>query len=410
MKSILLFVNLFLFSQLSGQTIALKAGALLDVAREEILPDVVVVIYENKIIEINYDSHIPDSAEVIDLGDCTILPGLIDGHTHIMSSGSNYDMDLYSNSTVYRALRASTHLKTSLLNGFTTIRDVGNEGTGYADIDLKRCIERGFIDGPRLIPSAKGIAIRGFYYPLSTNQNWEIDLPNGAQMVSGKNECIDAVRSQISNGAEWIKVYLDWRTPNYGIKTTFSAEELTAIVETANNLGAQVACHATSRNAIDLAINSGVRSIEHGDEFESDLTDKAILKNVFWCPTVSVLENYKLEDILKAVYLNLKAGHKKGIKIVLGTDIGSFPWTVNQAKELEYYVRNAGFTPADAIKCGTINAAEMLQMENEIGQLKTGFYADIIAVRGNPLDDITLLQNVVFVMKDGKVYKNERIP
>jgi hypothetical protein len=135
-----------------------------------------------------------------------------------MSAGENYDKDLYSNSSIYRALRATFHLKTSLLNGFTTIRDVGNEGTGFADVDLSRCITKGFIDGPRLIPSGKGIANLGFYYPLTQNQNWEIDLPHGAQMVSGKDECIKAVRDQFSKGAKWIKVYLDWGTSN-GIKT-----------------------------------------------------------------------------------------------------------------------------------------------------------------------------------------------
>jgi imidazolonepropionase-like amidohydrolase len=406
MKPIVVIVLFFVSNQLFGQTIVIKAGSLVDIKNEEILKNAVVIINNNKIIEINYNNHIPDSAEVIDLKNCTILPGLIDCHTHIMAAGKDYDMDLYSNSTVYRALRAISHLKTSLLNGFTTIRDVGNEGTGYADIDIKRCITEGIIDAPRFIPSAQGIAIKGFYFPNTIHKNWGIDLPGGAQYVSGKDECIKAVREQISAGAEWIKVYLDWQTPNNGTKTTFTFDELSALINTANDLGTEVAVHAFTKDAINLAINLGARSIEHGVEFDSDLADKALSKNTFWCPTISLWEYYNVMDFLQIEYSNLRNNYKKGLKIVLGTDVGSFPWTINQAKELEYYVKNAGLKPIDAIKCGTINAAELLKMENEIGQLKPGYFADIIAVNGNPLKDITLLQNVVFVMKDGKVYKN----
>ena len=273
---------LFLSSQLFGQTFAIKADALLDVKAEKLIKDVVVIVYKNKIVEINNKNQVPDTAEVIDLKDCTILPGLIDGHTHIMTNGENYEMDLYSHSPVYRSLRATSNLKTSLLNGFTTIRDVGNEGTGFSDVDICRCLDEGLISGPRLIPSAKGIAIKGFYFPLTLYQNWQLDFPNGAQMVSGIEECIAAVRDQSSKGARWIKVYLDWGTLK-GIKTIFSAEELSAIMETAHNLGLEVAVHAESKGAIKLAIDLGARSIEHGDEFESDLVDIAISKNIFWC-------------------------------------------------------------------------------------------------------------------------------
>jgi imidazolonepropionase-like amidohydrolase len=363
----------------------------------------VIVIYQDKIIEINSENHIPDSAEIIDLEDYMVLPGLIDAHTHIMSAGGNYEKDLYSYSSVYRAIRATSHLTTSLLNGFTTLRDVGTEGTGFSDKDLSRCIEKGFIDGPRIIPSTLGIAIKGYYYPITLNQNWEYDLPNGVQFVSGVEQCIEAVRYQISEGAQWIKAYVDWQTPN-GTKVIISSEELSAIVNTANALGIQVAAHATTIEGIELCLNSGVRSIEHGNAFIPELIEKALVKNVYWCPTISVFEKYKMDN-LNAVYANLKDGYAKGMKIVLGTDAGSFPWTMNQAKELEYYVKNAGFKPIDAIKTGTIHAAELLNMEKEIGQIQPGYYADIIAVKGNPMEDICILQNVVFVMKNGKVYK-----
>ena len=405
-QRIIIALLLLTNNQLFAQTIALKAGALLDIENEEILDNAVVIIYKDKIVEVNYTNNIPDTAEIIDLKDCTILPGLIDGHTHIMSDGGSYENDLYSNSPVYRALRATSYLETSLLNGFTTIRDVGNEGTGFADIDLERSINDGIIDAPRFIPSAKGIAIKGFYLPLTINKNWTIDLPTGAQYVSGKDECIKVVREQISAGAKWIKVFADWPTPNNGVKPQFTADELSAVIATANGLGTEVAVHAYMHDEIKLAIDLGARSVEHGIEFNSDLADKAVSKNVFWCPTVSAMEYFHAKEYLDILYTNLKINYEKGLKVVLGTDAGSFPWTINQAKELEYYVKNADLKPIDAIKCGTTNAAEMLKMENEIGQLKSGYFADIIAVKGNPLEDITLLQNVVFVMKDGKVYKN----
>ncbi|MCX6224723.1 MAG: amidohydrolase family protein [Bacteroidia bacterium] len=377
---------------------------MIDVKSEKAIKNAVVIIYKNKIVEINYSNQVPDSAEIVDLQGYTILPGLIDCHTHIMASGVDYDKDLYSNSSVYRAIRATSYLKASLLNGFTTIRDVGSEGTGFSDVDLSRCINEGLIDGPRFIPSADGLAVRGFYYPFADGQNWEIQLPCGTQYVSGKDECIEAVRHQISKGARWIKVYLDWRTPT-GTKVIFTPEELSSIVETANMLGAQVAAHATTKEAIEFSINSGVRSIEHGSGFSDELVETALSRSVYWCPTLSVMEYFKMTGILKYEYSNLRNCYKKGLKIVLGTDAGSFPWSVNQAKELEYYTKNAGFTPIDAIKTGTINAAEMLNMDKETGQIQPGYFADIIAVKGNPMDDVTLLQNVVFVMKNGVIYK-----
>jgi imidazolonepropionase-like amidohydrolase len=404
MKTVIGCFFLFICTQILAQTTAIKAGSLIDLKNEKILKNAVIIVYKNKIVEINFNNHIPDSAEIIDLKNYTILPGMIDGHTHIMHDGRDYDKDLYCYSSIYRAIRATSYLKTSLLNGFTTIRDVGTEGTGFSDMDLSRSVGSEFIDGPRIIPSTMGIAIKGFYQPNPLTQNPEYNLPGGVQYVSTRDECIEAVRYQISHGAKWIKVYLDWGTIN-GTKVTFSSEELSAIVETANNLGVQVAAHAETKDGISLSINLGVKSIEHGEEFDNDLVETAIRKNVFWCPTISVFEYYHVAGVLKKAYLNLNNAYKKGLKIVLGTDIGSFPWTNNQAKELEFYVRNAGLSTIDAIKTGTVNAAEMLNMGKEIGQIQPGYYADIIAVKGNPIDDITLLQKVAFVMKNGKVYK-----
>ena len=196
-----------------------------------------------------------------------------------------------------------------------------------------------------------------------------------------------------------MKLYSDWGTP------TFNYEEIEAIVKEAKKYNVQVAAHATSAEGIRMAILAGVRSIEHGDEFNDSLIRLAIKNKVYWCPTSTVFEYFGGGSPLDTTYHYLGKAMKAGLKIVCGTDIGSFPWTTNEAKELEYYVKKAGFTPMQAIKTATINSAELLSINDRLGILEKGFIADIIAVKGNPLNDITLLQKVSFVMKEGKIYK-----
>ena len=392
---------LFVFSSIcKSQMYAIKADRLVNGKDNTTLTNPVIIIQDNKIIGINFKNHIPDSAKLIDLTGYTILPGLIDVHTHLMAQGRDYEEDLYENSPSYRALRAVSHLRISLNNGFTTIRDVCTEGAGFADVDLARAVDSDFIRGPTIIPCGRGIAVTGRYLPSPGSQNWEITLPAGTQYVSGKDECLKAVREQISRGSQWIKVFADWGT------VTFTNEELTTIVSEAKKQHVNVAAHAGSAEGIELAIRSGVRSIEHGFAMNDRLIQLAIDSNVYWSPTVSVIADRNITSILNPLYANLNKAYKKGLKIVLGTDVGSFSWNINEAKELEYYVKNAGLTPMDAIKTGTSNAAEMLNMQTSIGQIAPGFLANIIAVKGNPIDDITLLQHVTFVMKEGKIYKH----
>jgi imidazolonepropionase-like amidohydrolase len=386
----------------SGQTYAIKADRLINGRDNEAIANPVIIVNNNRIIEVNFKNHIPDSAKLIDLTGYTVLPGLIDVHTHLLADGSDYDKDLYENSPSFRSLRAAKYLRISLHNGFTTIRDVCTEGAGFADVDLSRAVDAGYIEGPTIIPSGKGIAITGNYLPSLRQQNWEITLPGGTQYVSGKDECLKAVREQIARGSQWIKVFADWQT------VTFTSEELKTIVDEAKKLGVPVAAHAGYPAGIELSIRSGVRSIEHGFFINDRLIQMAIDSNVFWSPTVSVIVEDKDTMILNALYPALNKAYKKGLKIVLGTDIGSFSWTVNQAKELEYYVKYAGLKPMDAIKTGTLNAAEMLNRKTSIGQIAPGFLANIIAVKGNPLVDISLLQQVTFVMKEGKLYEGPK--
>ena len=391
---------LFVFSSAFGQTYAIIADRIIDCRNGKQLDNPVIVVQKNRIADIRFDNRYPDSAIVVDLKGYSLLPGLIDVHTHILAGTDDYDKDLYENSSSYRALRAAKHLSISLQNGFTTLRDVCTEGAGFADVDISRAIDSGFIIGPRVIPSGRGIAATNRYVPFPTMQNWELDLPSGAQYATGIDECTKAVREQVSRGVECIKLFSDWGT------TTFNYEEISTVVKEAKKYNIPVAAHATTREAIRMAILAGVRSIEHGDAFDDSLIHLAVKNNVYWSPTISISEYYDAD--LTGIYKQLNNANKAKLKIVCGTDIGSFPWTINQAKELEYYVKKGGLSPMDAIRTATVNAAELLRMENRIGSLEKGFFADIIAVKGNPLNDITLLQNISFVMKEGKIYKHTR--
>lgn len=387
-----------LFSNLVfGQTYAITADKLIDPKTSQVLENPTVIVRNGHIADVTFNNKIPDSAIIINLKGYTLLPGMMDVHTHVLADGGDYDKDIYANSPSYRSLRAAKYLSVLLQHGFTTIRDVCSEGAGFADVDLSRAVDSSFIDGPRVIPAGKGIAATGRYLPSAQEQNWEVSLPSGTQYATGHDECVKAVREQISHGVKWIKLYADWGTP------TFDYAEMKAIVDEAAKYHVNVAAHATSKEGIRMAIMAGVRSIEHGVAFNDSLINLALVHHVYWCPTISVFEYYK--DPVDTVYKYLKRAHKLNLKIVMGTDIGSFPWSINDAKELEYYVKNAGFSPIDAIKTTTVNTAELLNMQDKLGQIKKAYIADIIAVKGNPIDDITLLQNVAFVMKGGRIYK-----
>ena len=401
-------------SALSDQTYAIKAGRLIDGQSAEARTNVVIVVQGNKITALGENAVIPKDAVLIDLGDKTILPGFIDVHTHIMLDGGNdYGANLYKNSTPFRAIQAAASARQVLWNGFTALRDMESEGAMYADVDLKRAIDAGIVPGPRMWVSTRGLSIPGRYGP--DGYSWELDLFKGLQMVSGAGECLKAVREQVANGADWIKIYVDWPTfidKDGGISglTNFTKEELAIMVNEAHRLGRNVAAHAVSRDGIRAALEAGVDSIEHGDGFDDDLIDEAKARGVYWCPTLSVSEEKSPaggNPMLEIEYRALQKAYRKGLKIVLGTDAGCFPWSVNQAKEFEYLVKKAGFAPMDAIKAGTSAAAELLGQSAAIGRLAPAMLADIVAVPGDPLRDITALQKVVFVMKDGQVFRHD---
>lgn len=413
------FVVCLLVSSSFAQTIAIRAGRLIDGTGEKPLERVTILVEKNKILSLGRDLAISANATVIDLGNQTVLPGFIDVHTHIMYVGAaDYGANLYKNSIPFRAICAVASARKALWRGFTALRDVESEGTLYADVDLKKAIDQGIVPGPRLWVSTRGLSAPGRYYP--DDYSWELDLPKGVQMVSGVEECLRAVREQVANGADWIKIYADWRPYNItddgkiSALPNFTQDELTVMVRETHRLGRKVAVHAMGQEGIKAALDAGADSIEHGSGFTEELIAQAKKQGTYWCPTLSAFEYHNAEEgssqfrrMLEIEYEALKRAYKSGLKIVLGTDTGSIPWDYNQAKDFEFLVKKAGLSPMDAIKAGTAAAAELLGQSARIGTLKPGMLADIVAVADNPLEDITTLQRVAFVMKDGVIIRHD---
>ncbi|PYP00718.1 MAG: amidohydrolase [Gemmatimonadetes bacterium] len=300
----------------------------------------------------------------------------------------------------------------SQMTGFTAIRDLETEGAMYADVDVKRAVERGVIPGPHIFASTRAMAPTGMY-PIVTD-NWELELPHGVQPVDGVEGARLAVRQQVAHGADWIKFYAD-RRYYFGTDSVlhswvnFTDEEARAIVDEAHRLGRRVAAHAIGADGIAAALRAGVNTIEHGDGMTDSLIDVLVAKGVYWVPTVTVahyvagprggawgpMVEHQRQAFARAV--------KKGVRIVLGTDVGGFPWTeLNEAQEFAYYVQY-GMTPMQAIKSGTSLAAELLG-QADLGAVAPGMAADLVAVSGDPLKDISELERVRFVMKGGVTY------
>ena len=427
-------VSIILLSALSYLPIAaqtstksmtlIKAGRLIDVLNGRALTDQAILIEGDRIKDVGPATQLASrsaGARVIDLSNATILPGMIDCHTHILLQGDitaeDYDEQLLKESIPFRAIRATVAARTGLMNGFTAMRDLETEGAMYADVDVKRAINAGYIDGPRMFVSTRAFSATGMY-PLQ-GYSWELKVPEGVQIVDGADNIRRAVREQVKYGADWIKYYSDRR---YYLKdgalhswVNFTDEEVHALVEEAHRLGRKVAAHAMGREGIESALKAGVDSIEHGDGLDDELMDAMIKRGVYWCPTIYV-GVYVAEGRAAAgapiwktmVELEAKAFNKavrKGLKIAFGTDAGGFAWTENEAKEFGYMVRY-GMTPMQAIQAATINAATLLDATSNIGTIEAGRFADIIAVRDNPLEDVTRLEHVEFVMKGGRVIKN----
>ena len=396
--------------------VVIRAARLIDGRGGAVISPATVVIRGNRIESIG--GAPPSDAQTIDLGDMTLLPGLIDAHTHILLQGditsADYDEQLFRESMPYRALRASRAVKIALDHGFTTLRDLETEGAMYTDVDVKRAIANGVIPGPRLFVSTRAMSVTGGYGPSGYSP--EVTYPMGVQIVDGVEGGRKAVREQLAHGADWIKVYADrsyfvQKDGTLSSTPTFTLEEMKAIVDEAHRLRHKVAAHAMARPGIENALVAGVDSIEHGISIDNDLLDMMVSKGVFLCPTLTVTEY--VGPGRGGVWMKIPQYHRdsfqralhKGVKIAFGTDAGGFAWdALNEAKEFEYETQY-GMTPMQAIQTATRNAAELLGMSDQIGTVEAGKLADIVAVPGNPLNDITAMARVGFVMKDGTVYK-----
>ena len=405
--------------QTPSQQVLIKAGRLVDGRSQQVQTNVGILVDGERIRAVGPLAQVQGqapNARVIDLSQMTVLPGLIDTHTHLLLQGDitsqEYEDQLLKQSIPYRAILAARNARLALEHGFTAIRDVETEGAMYADVDVKLAVNRGEVPGPRIFASTRAMAPTGMY-PINT-QNWEIDLPKGVQYVDGVDNARLAVRQQVQHGADWIKYYSDRRyyfTPDSVLRSwvNFTDAEAKAIVDETHRLGRMVAAHAIGTDGIAAALRAGANTIEHGHGLTDSLMDVMIRSNVYWVPTVTVGVHVMPRGGVWPALVALERrafgrAVRKGVKIALGTDAGGFPWTeINQAKEFEYYVQY-GMTPMQAIQSGTSVAAALLGQERNIGAIAPGLYADIVAVAGDPTRDITELQRVKFVMKGGTVY------
>ncbi|MFY9559729.1 MAG: amidohydrolase family protein [Terriglobales bacterium] len=406
--------------------IVIRAGVLIDGGANSPRHNQVIVIRGNRIVDVSdaATARIPPGAETIDLSQATVLPGLIDAHTHIFLQGEEpaeggYDVQLLKYPLAFRAARATVSVRRALEQGFTTLRDVETEGAGYGDVGIKQAIEGGYIPGPRLFVSTRAISATGGY-PLEGYAP-EIEVPKGVQIIDGPIEARKAAREQLDHGADWIKVYMthrSWVGKNGELvsQPTLTMEELRAIVDETHGWGKKVACHAYSGEGMQRALDGGCDSIEHGLVLTDAQVAQMIKQGTWLCPTLSVYyydhapaetpDGQRDRKRVSAHEESFRKALKAGVKIAFGTDVGGFPWTDPIAQEFPRMVE-FGMTPMQAIQSATSRAADLLDRKGQIGVIAPGAYADVIAVSGDPLADIKILGNVGFVMKDGKVFKNE---
>ena len=418
-----------LFGQSGAPTAApltvIRAGMLIDGVSEAPRKNQLIFVRGERIEKVADDSApIPAGTKVIDLSNATVLPGLIDAHTHIFLWGEDpakggYDVNILKAGIALRAARATYAVRRALEQGFVALRDLETEGAGYGDIEIKQAIEEGAIPGPRIFGATRAISTTGGYNLEGYAP--ELEMPKGAQLVDGPVEARKAARQQLEHGADWIKVYMTHRSwvdkqGNLVSQPTLTVEELKAIVDETHGWGKKVACHAYNGIGLQRALDGGCDSIEHGLEITDAQIAQMQRQGTWYCPTLSpYYDDWAPADTLEGKRDRARAmvhetsfrkALKAHLKIVYGTDMGGIPWTEPMAQEFKRMV-SLGMSSMDAIQSATSRAAEMLDMKGEIGVIAPGAYAEVIAVSGDPLKDAGELEHVRFVMHDGAVFKNE---
>jgi len=403
----------------TAKAVALHCGGLFDGRGDSLRKNVFVVIEGDKIKDVA--AAAPAGADVVDLSHETCLPGLMDTHTHVLLQGditaADYDQQLLKQSPEYRTILATVNARRELEYGFTSIRDLETEGAGYADADVKKAISNGVIPGPRMQVATRALDVTGAY-PLQ-GYSPAVMVPHGVQLVDGADSARQAVREQISHGADWIKVYSDrsYRVREDGVLDdipTFTMDELRAIVDEAHRERHKVASHAMALKGVHNSVEAGVDSIEHGNYIAEDDLKTMASRGIYYVPTIFVGEYVAQGRAAEGatVWVKMIQIHedtfrramKAGVKIAFGTDAGGFDWKVNPAKEFSSMVK-FGMTPAQAIRAATITAAELLGVKDSLGTVEAGKLADIVVVPGDPLSDVSVMEKVDFVMKSGVVYR-----
>jgi imidazolonepropionase-like amidohydrolase len=379
-----------------------------------------IEVKDGLIVALTPGGAAPADAKVTDLSALTCLPGLIDTHTHVLLQGDitadDYDKQLLKQSPEYRTIQATMNARRILSWGFTTIRDLETEGAGYADVDVRNAIDAGVIPGPHMQVATRSLDVTGAYPLLGYAP--QITVPKGVQEVDGADGARRAVREQISHGADWIKVYSDrsYRVVGNDMLDdipTFTLDELKAMVDETHRERHKIASHAMALQGVHNSVEAGVDSIEHGNYIADEDLKTMVQKGIYYIPTIYVGEYVaagransgapvwlKMLDIHEKTF---RRALKAGVKIAFGTDIGGFDWHINPAREFAYMVKY-GMTPEQALRAATVNAADLLGWSDKVGSLQTGKLADIVAVQGNPLEDVTRLEHVAYVMKNGSVY------
>lgn len=399
----------------TGQPILLKPEAVFDgISRERHIGWVVLVNGETITAAGPAEQvNAPANARVVDLPNMTLLPGLIDMHSHLLLHPYNetvWEDQVLKEPLALRVCRATQHAKATLLAGFTTLRDLGTEGAGYADVGIKQAINQGIIPGPRLFVTTRAIVATGSYAPRGFAA--EVRVPQGAEEADA-DALVRVVRDQIGQGADWIKVYADYRWgPRGDARATFSENELKTIVETAKSSGRKVVAHASTKEGMRRATLAGVATIEHGNDGDEEVFRLMANRGVALCPTLAATEaiqRYRGWQPGTTPMPSSLAGQKtcfqvalaSGVKICAGSDVGVFTHGT-QARELELMVEY-GMPAVEVLRSATSINAEMLDMGNKLGAVKPGHFADLIAVPGNPLEEIKNLRLVKWVMKNGVV-------